>query len=90
METYKSKIQVGYSKTKETREVGDKWTDSDGYMWEQKEGFQVKLSNMPAVGMFNHQCKVCKKIVVQKWQSRGIEMFLKLMVDVIIVKWIMK
>ena len=58
---YKSKIQVGYSKTKETREVGDKWTDSDGYMWEQKEGFRVKLSNMPAVGMFNHQCKVCKK-----------------------------
>ena len=58
---YKNKIQVGYSKTEETRKVGDKWTDSDGVEWEQKEGFKVKLSNTPAVGMFNHQCKDCGK-----------------------------
>ena len=58
---YKSKTQVGYSTVEEHRKVGDKWTDSDGYEWEQKEGFRVKLSNTPAVGMFNHQCKDCKK-----------------------------
>jgi len=59
--TYGGKTQVGYSTVEEHRKVGDKWTDSEGYEWEQKEGFQVKKSVMPAVGMFNHQCKDCKK-----------------------------
>tara|TARA_Y100000592_G_scaffold70087_1_gene109011 strand:- start:3801 stop:4331 length:531 start_codon:yes stop_codon:yes gene_type:complete len=59
--TYEGKTQVGYSPTDEVRKVGDKWTDSDGYEWEQKEGFRVKNSVMPAVGMFNHQCKSCNK-----------------------------
>jgi len=59
---FKTKIQVGqYAPTEETRKVGDKWTDSDGYEWEQKEGFRVKKSNTPAVGLFNHQCKDCGK-----------------------------
>ena len=59
--TYGGKIQSGYSPIEEVRNVGDKWTDSEGYEWEQKEGFRVKLSNTPAVGMFNHQCKDCGK-----------------------------
>ena len=59
---YKNKIQVGYSKTEETRKVGDKWTDSDGYEWEQKDGYRLKKGgSMPARGMFNHQCKDCGK-----------------------------
>tara|TARA_Y100001937_G_scaffold117963_1_gene171772 strand:- start:60 stop:593 length:534 start_codon:yes stop_codon:yes gene_type:complete len=59
---YKNKVQVGqYAPTDEIRKVGDKWTDSEGYEWEQKEGFRVKLSNTPAVGLFNHQCKDCGK-----------------------------
>ena len=59
---YKTKLQVGqYAPTEEVRKVGDKWTDSDGYEWEQKEGFRVKSGGMPSVGMFNHQCKSCKK-----------------------------
>ena len=60
--TYGGKIQSGYSPVQEHRKVGDKWTDSEGYEWEQKDGFQVKKGgSMPAVGMFNHQCKDCKK-----------------------------
>jgi hypothetical protein len=60
--TYGGKVQVGqYAPTDEVRNVGDKWIDSEGYEWEQKEGFRVKLSNTPAVGMFNHQCKDCGK-----------------------------
>ena len=59
--TYGGKIQSGYSPTEEIRNVGDKWTDSEGYEWEQKEGFRVKVSKLPAVGMFNHQCKDCGK-----------------------------
>ena len=53
--TYGGKIQSGYTPTEEVRKVGDKWIDSEGYEWEQKEGFRVKNSVMPAVGMFNHQ-----------------------------------
>ena len=56
------KIQVGqYSPTEEVRKVGDKWTDSDGNEWEQKEGYKFKIPKMPSVGMFSHQCKDCKK-----------------------------
>jgi len=60
--TYGGKIQSGYSSIQEHRKVGDKWVDSEGYEWEQKDGFQVKSGgSMPARGMFNHQCKDCKK-----------------------------
>jgi len=58
---HKNKIQVGYSFQDEKREVGDKWTDSDGVEWEQKEGYRYKIPSMPSVGMFNHQCKDCGK-----------------------------
>ena len=58
---FKNKIQVGYSHSDETRNVGEKWVDSEGYEWEQKEGFRVKVSKLPAVGLFNHQCKDCGK-----------------------------
>jgi len=55
---YKSKIQSGYSTVEEHHKVGDKWTDSEGYEWEQKEGFKVKSGgSMPARGMFNHPFK---------------------------------
>ena len=30
--------------------------------WEQKEGYKLKTLVMPSVGMFNHQCKDCKKL----------------------------
>ena len=58
---FKTKTQVGYSTFEERREIGEKWTDSEGYEWEQKQGFKVKRSNTPAVGMFPNQCKDCKK-----------------------------
>ena len=62
-----SSIQVGYGdQESKHRSVGDTWTDSDGYEWEQKEGFQVKKSSMPGVGIFDKQCKDCKKNCVQK------------------------
>ena len=59
--TYGGKTQVGYSEVEQVRKIGDTWTDSEGYEWEQKDGYQVKKATMPAVGMFNHQCKDCKK-----------------------------
>ena len=60
--TYGGKTQVGYSEVEQVRKVGDTWTDSEGYEWEQKDGYQIKKGgSMPAVGMFNHQCKDCGK-----------------------------
>ncbi len=59
---YQTKVQVGYGDQEiERHEIGDKWTDSDGIEWEQKKGYRVKIKNTPAVGLFNHQCKDCKK-----------------------------
>ena len=63
---YKNKIQVGAGSVGRTgekqRKIGDKWTDSEGYEWEQKDGFQVKSGGSGvSVGMFNHQCKDCGK-----------------------------
>ena len=60
--TYGGKTQVGYSEVEQVRKVGDTWTDSEGYEWEQKDGYKVKKGgSMPSVGMFNHQCKDCGK-----------------------------
>jgi len=39
-------IQVGYDgevEEKITRKIGDRWMDSDGNEWEQKEGDSIKL-----------------------------------------------
>ena len=59
---YGEKTQVGYGdQESKHHKVGDKWTDSEGYEWEQRDGYQVKKATMPAVGMFNHQCKDCGK-----------------------------
>ena len=60
---YKNKIQVGVGdqEVEQIRQVGDKWTDSDGVEWEQKEGYIYKVPTLPNVGMFSKQCKNCKK-----------------------------
>ncbi len=56
------KHKLDTHQVEEVRKVGDTWTDSEGYEWEQKDGYQVKKGgSMPAVGMFNHQCKDCGK-----------------------------
>ena len=57
-----------------------------------------KLNNKFAIGclvqwyeieIVEEYVKSVKKIAVQEQQSHGIEILIKLMVDVIIVKWIM-
>tara|TARA_Y100000361_G_C10951002_1_gene233767 strand:+ start:50 stop:556 length:507 start_codon:yes stop_codon:yes gene_type:complete len=57
--TYKRKIQVGYSKTNEKREIGDRWFDSDGKEWEQKDGYIASVNKTPSVGIFSKVCKDC-------------------------------
>ena len=66
--TYGGKIQVGghiTEKVHEGRKVGDKWTDSDGVEWEQKEGYRAKISSFMKRGIADN-CKECEKYIVDK------------------------
>jgi len=65
---YKSKIQSGYSGANEHRKIGDKWTDSDGVEWEQKEGYRSKVSKMASVGLGDN-CSSCEKLIIKKWDK---------------------
>ena len=67
---HKRKIQVGYSKTEEVRKVGDKWTDSDGIEWEQKNGYRIRINNkMANVGIFKGKCKDCNSGILKPWDK---------------------
>ena len=70
---YKDKIQVGMhspDNVHEGRKVGDKWTDSDGVEWEQKEGYRSKVSKLAAKGL-GDTCSMedCKKLIIKKWDK---------------------
>ena len=61
------KLVVGqYDPKQKTRKVGDKWTDSDGIEWEQKQGYRSKINKLPNVGMFSKVCDDCDKPCVKK------------------------
>ena len=63
------KLQIGYGdKADKIRKVGDTWTDSEGYEWEQKEGFKVKKSNTPAKGIAD-TCPDCESFVTKPWDK---------------------
>ena len=63
---FNAKIQVGqYNPTEEHREVGDKWVDSDGNHWEQKEGFKVK-GRQSRHYTWDMKCKDCDSLVIKK------------------------
>ena len=67
---HKSKIQVGgYSKSDERREVGDKWVDSDGNHWEQKDGYRTKNTNNRAHHSWDEKCSSCEKLILKKWDK---------------------
>jgi len=66
---HKNKIQVGYSSQDEKREVGDKWTDSDGNEWEQREGYRTKNTNNVRHHSWDNKCSGCKKLIIKKWDK---------------------
>ena len=66
---YKTKIQVGYSSQDEKREVGDKWTDSDGNEWEQKEGYRTKNTSNVRHHSWDEKCSGCEKLIIKKWDK---------------------
>ena len=58
------KIQVGYSTVEETHKVGDRWFDSEGIEWEQKNGYRSKISKVNR-GIAD-ECSDCNK-----WITKG-------------------
>ena len=68
---YKSKIQVGVGdqEVEQTRQVGDKWTDSDGNEWEQRDGYKTKNTNNIRHHSWDKKCSDCKKLVLKKWDK---------------------
>tara|TARA_S200000501_G_C20493423_1_gene599276 strand:- start:48 stop:551 length:504 start_codon:yes stop_codon:yes gene_type:complete len=64
------KIQVGqYTGDDERREIGDKWIDSDGNEWEQKEGYRTKNTREGQHHSWDKKCSGCKKLIVKKWDK---------------------
>jgi hypothetical protein len=67
--SYKNKIQSGYTPDIEpTRKIGDKWTDSDGVEWEQKNGYRMKVNKLPSMGIADN-CLECKTYIIKAWDK---------------------
>ena len=62
------KIQSGYITTEETHKVGDRWFDSDGKKWEQKNGYRVNITKFANAGIAD-QCSDCDKYIVTGWDK---------------------
>ena len=64
-----SKIQVGYSTVEETHKVGDRWFDSDGKEWEQKNGYRTNITKLASKGIVDHRCSDCEKYIIKPWDK---------------------
>ena len=60
------KIQVGYSTVEETRNVGDRWFDSEGREWEQKNGYRTNVTKLAKKGIGDN-CSDCEKFIIKPW-----------------------
>ena len=67
--TYGGKIQSGYTHVEEHRKVGDKWVDSDGNHWEQREGYRTKNTNNRAHHSWDEKCSDCEKLILKAWDK---------------------
>ena len=63
------KIQSGYSATEEHRKVGDKWVDSDGNHWEQKEGYRTKNTSDRTHHSWDMKCSDCDSFIIKPWDK---------------------
>ena len=63
------KIQSGYLPTEETHKVGDRWFDSDGREWEQKNGYRSNITKFANKGIVDYKCSDCEKYIVKPWDK---------------------
>ena len=68
---FKHKIQSGYisKNVHANRKVGEKWTDSDGVEWEQKEGYRSKVSSLGTHHSWDKKCSGCEKLIIKSWDK---------------------
>ncbi len=68
---FKTKIQVGVGdqEVEETRKVGDKWVDSDGNHWEQKEGYRTKNTRGGHHYSWDMKCSDCEDLILKPWDK---------------------
>ena len=57
----KTNVSFGEKKTFVKREVGDRWTDDNGNVWEQKKGYKVKLGKLSELRQNLNKFPNCKK-----------------------------
>ena len=70
---FQTKTMVGFSeKAEPIRKVGDKWTDSDGVEWEQKEHYKVK-GRLGVSGQthpdWDRKCSMCETLILKPWDK---------------------
>ena len=63
------KIISGYSTVEETHKVGDRWFDSDGKEWEQKNGYRTNITKLANRGIVDNKCSDCEAYIVKKWDK---------------------
>ena len=68
--THQGKIQSGFipEDIHGGRKVGDKWTDSDGKEWEQKEGYSASVHKAPSRGIAD-KCSTCETYIFKPWDK---------------------
>ena len=67
-ELFTKKIQSGYEPERVEHKVGDKWTDSDGDQWEQKQGYISKVSKLASAGIAD-ECSDCEKLIFKSYDK---------------------
>ena len=65
---YEGKIQSGYTPTEETYKVGDRWFDSDGKEWEQKNGYRTNVTKLAKANIADN-CSDCEKFIIKPWDK---------------------
>jgi len=62
------KIQSGYTVVEETHKVGDRWFDSEGREWEQKDGYRSNITKLANKGIADN-CSDCSTYVTKPWDK---------------------
>ena len=66
------KVQVGYTPENPVRKVGDRWTDSEGIEYVQREGYIAKgkaASSNDVHYTWKRKCSDCKSLILKKWDE---------------------
>ena len=72
---HEGSIQSGYTPDRKERKIGDRWVDSDGNEWEQRDGYYSKVTKAPK-GMWD-KCNDCDKPILDKWDKKCYNLYNK-------------